>query len=136
MRADQKPQPPPSRCPGKRQRGRPEYYGFDGYMQAWLSVREAMERTGMSANRVCREQAIHWVVGGRGGSSRQYSVQGETLRSLYQRAARILQDEQKERDELLLALRRTGASSPQEAQPLPIAALWNEALKHRLALLG
>jgi hypothetical protein len=136
MRADRKPQPPPSMSPGTRSRGRPLYYGFDEYMQVWLFVRKVMVRTRRSANRVCCEHTFHRIVGGRGGSGRQYSVQGQTLRSLYQQAVRILQDEQKGRDAFVLALRQAGASGPQEAKLLPIATLWQEELQRRLALPG
>jgi hypothetical protein len=112
MQADRNPQPPPSMSPSKKPPGRPEYYGIDQLMQVWLFVM------------------------GPGGADRSYGVGKETLRSLYQRAVRILRDEQEEHDAFVLALGRAGASSSQEVKPLPIATLWHAELQRRLALSG
>lgn len=136
MRMDGKPQPPASRTSGKRKAGRPEYYGLDHLMLVWLFVQEAMARRGWTAHRVCIEHSVLWLVGGRGGEARDHRVGGPTLRSLYQRAVRILKREREEREGLLAALRAAGASSPQTADPLPLASWWDEELRRRLAQPG
>ncbi len=135
MRADSKPQPPKSRTAGKKA-GRPGYYGGDQLREVWLFVQEMVVRTGWSANRVCLTHGLTWVVGGCGGRALDYTVTGETLRSLYQKAVRVLKREREEHAAFLLALRRAGASSPRTAEPLPVASWWNEELQRRLARPG
>ncbi len=135
MRADSKPQPPKSRTAGKKA-GRPGYYGGDQLREVWLFVQEVVVRTGRSANRVCLTHGLTWVVGGRGGRALDYTVTGETLRSLYQKAVRVLKREREERAAFLLALQRTGAGSPQEADPPPLAAWCDDELRRRLAQPG
>ncbi len=136
MRMDGKPQPPKSRTAGRRKAGRPGYYGQDHLMLVWLFVQEAMARTGWTASRVCAEHSVLWLVGGRGGEARDHREGGPTLRSLYQRAVRVLKGEREERDGLLSALRAAGASSPQEADPPPLAAWCDKELRRRLAQPG
>jgi hypothetical protein len=102
-------------------------------MQVWLFVQEVMARHNWSANRACLSYDLTCIVGGRGGSELNYTVRRQTLRSLYQRANRILKEEREEQREFLRALQRTGASSPRSADPLPIAAIWHAELQRRLA---
>ncbi len=135
MRLDGKPQPPKSRTAGKKA-GRPGYYGGDQLREVWLFVQEMVVRTGWSANRVCLTHGLTWVVGGRGGRALDYTVTGETLRSLYQKAVRVLKREREEHAAFLLALQRTGAGSPRAAEPLPVASWWADELQHRLAQAG
>ena len=136
MRLDGKPQPPKSRTARKKKAGRPGYYGGDQVREVWLFVQEMVARTGRSANRVCLTHGLTWVVGGRGGRALDYTVTGQTLRSLYQRAVRVLMREREEHTEFVLALRRAGASSPRAAEPPPIASWWNDELQRRLARPG
>lgn len=133
MRADSRPQPPPSLSRQKRP-GRPDFYGYDELMAVWLFVEEMKARTGLSINSICQHHSIGWIVGGKGGLARNYTTTMQTFRSLYYRAARILAREQEQHDEFCLSLRRCGASSPRETEPLPIAAFWHAELERRLAL--
>ncbi|WP_143021294.1 hypothetical protein [Belnapia rosea] len=103
-------------------------------MQVWLFVQELMARNGWSANRACLSCDLTWIVGGRGGSKLDYKIRGQTLRSLYQRANRVLKIEREGQEEFLRALQRVGGTSLRAADPLPIAAAWNAELQRRLAL--
>lgn len=136
MRMDGKPQPPKSRIAGRKRAGRPGYYGQDHLMLVWLFVQEAMARKGWSANRACVEHSALWLVGGRGGEARDHTVGGPTLRSLYQRAVRVLKREREERGGLLAALRAAGASSPLGVEAPPLASWCDEELRRRLAQPG
>ena len=101
-------------------------------MEVWLFVEEQKARYGWSANRACQAGRFTFHVMGRPGGIPDYTVSRETLRSRYQRAVRLLRQEQQERDELIRALRAVGASSPQEHAPLPLASSWHARLAERL----
>ncbi len=133
MRADSRPQPP-SPLGRRRHRvaGRPRYYEAQDLMEVWLFVEELKARHGWSANKACQAGRFTFHVIGRPGTIPNYTVSRETLRSRYQRAVRLLQREQQERDELIRALRAAGASSPQEHAPLPLASFWHSQLGERL----
>ena len=133
MRLDGKPQPPKSRTARKKKAGRPRYYGDDQLREAWLFVQELVVRTGRSANRVCLTHGLTWVVGGRGGRALDYTIAGQTLRGLYQKAVRVLKREREEHAAFLFELQRAGAGSPRAAEPPPVASWWNDELQRRLA---
>jgi hypothetical protein len=103
-------------------------------MEVWLYVREWMARKGLSANRVCQLGNVGWVVGGAGGPRDEYVLKSETLRSYYQRAERLLKQEREEYEAFVDALRRLGARSRQEDEPLPLNSYWHGELQRRLAL--
>jgi hypothetical protein len=102
-------------------------------MQVWLFVQEMMTRNSWSANRVCLSYDLTWIVGGRGGCKLNYTVRRQSLRSLYQRANRVLKEEREDHSEFLRALERAGASGSRSADPPPIAAIWHTELQRRLA---
>ena len=138
MRLDGKPQPPPYAGPPRNRPGRPPYFGNDQLFDVWLLVEELRARTGWSVNRACQECSLTWVTIGRDKRKKKtklsHAAQKETLRSLYYKADRILKDEQEAHDEYIRALRRVGARSAREADPLPIRAYLEEQLQLRLAL--
>jgi hypothetical protein len=133
MHADSRPQPPsPLARRRHRAAGRPRYYEAQDLMEVWLFVEELKARYGWSAKKACQAGSFTFHVMGRPGSIPDYTVSRETLRSRYQRAVRLLQREQQERDELIRALQAVGASSPQERAPLPLASFWHAQLVEKL----
>lgn len=101
-------------------------------MEAWLGVEECKARHNCSANRACKRLTLNFLTAGTPATNRDYAITKETLRSLYQRAVRLLKAERDERADLIRSMRAIGASSPQEHAPLPLATYCQEQLKYRL----
>lgn len=101
-------------------------------MEVWIAVEEYRARHGGSVYKACQHMALTFTTLGPRGFVPDYAISKETLRSLYQKGARELAAERKERADFIRSMRAFGASSPQEHAPLSQAAFWHEQLKYRL----
>ncbi|MGG5890086.1 hypothetical protein ACLF3G_23430 [Falsiroseomonas sp. HC035] len=102
-------------------------------MEVWLSVQEEMVRSNRTSNAACNALRVSWLVAGRGAPKTSHCVGAETLRSLYQKAVRLLKREQAWHDENRLEMQRAGVTTGRELSWLMAKPYWEAELLRRLA---